>query len=53
MARLFTTNASVDANNNALDTLSKAVKAQFKAVMMSQQRNGFIFISVGSNCSKI
>lgn len=32
MTHLFTTNASVDAHNNALYTLSKANKAQIKAV---------------------
>ena len=32
MTHLFTTNASVDAHNNALYTLSKAEKAQIKAV---------------------
>ena len=32
MAHLFTTNASVDAHNNSLYTLSKADKAQIKAV---------------------
>ena len=32
MAHLFATNASVDAHNNALDTLSKAVKAQIEAL---------------------
>ena len=32
MAHLFATNASADAPNNALDTLSKAVKAQIKAL---------------------
>ena len=32
MAHLFTTNASLDAQNNALYTLSKAEKAQIKAV---------------------
>ena len=32
MAHLFTTNTSVDAHNNALYTLSKADKAQIKAV---------------------
>jgi len=32
MAHLFTANASIDAQNNALYTLSKADKAQIKAV---------------------
>ena len=32
MAHLFTTNASVDAHNNSMYTLSKADKAQIKAV---------------------
>ena len=32
MAHLFATNASADAPSNALDTLSKAVKAQIKAL---------------------
>ena len=32
MTHLFTTNASVDAHNNALYTLSKADKVQIKAV---------------------
>jgi len=32
MAHLFTTNASVDAHHNALYTLSKADKAQIKAL---------------------
>ena len=32
MAHLFTTNASVDAHNSSLYTLSKADKAQIKSV---------------------
>ena len=69
MAHLFTTNSSVEAHNNALYTLSKADKAQIKAVeiivmdisddLKRQMKNKipddptFIFASVSSNCSKI
>ena len=47
MAHLFTTNALVDAHNNALYTLSKADKAQIKAVdiIVAYLHETFLMIS--------
>ena len=65
ITHLFTTNAPVHAHNNVLYTFSKNDMGEVKAVdiivgdvsddlrKQIKKRNGFIFSSVSSNCSKI